>query len=89
MPNTVLITGSTSGIGLAVGHNAIVASRSTAKVEATVKEINDAGNKAVGYTLNLNSLADVNSFLAKFTEEVLELDVLVLNAGVQCKPWSC
>jgi short chain dehydrogenase len=64
---TILITGSTSGIGynlaktLAVDHNVIIASRPAVRVESTVKELNEVVYAAAGYTLNLSSLADVNT----------------------------
>src|SRR3954463_4262717 len=82
---TILITGSTDGLGRAVagelatrGANVLVHGRDQARVE---KAVADTG-AARGFTADLSSLAQVRALAAEVSGAVDRLDVLVNNAGV-------
>lgn len=91
---TVIITGSTSGLGLEAarslsqqGHTVIIASRGKDKVEATAALLReDTGNNNLyGLPLDLGSLASVKAFAEDLLHNHAEwaVDSLVLNAGIQ------
>lgn len=82
---TVLITGSTSGIGQALalhlaqnGEKVLICSRSLEKVQQTVEDVKRVG-EAQGFQLDLGDLSSVTKFCQTLSVDV---DVLVLNAGV-------
>jgi NAD(P)-dependent dehydrogenase (short-subunit alcohol dehydrogenase family) len=83
-PRTALVTGATSGIGRATalklasdGWSVIVHGRDTARGEATVKEIVEAGGRARFVAADLGDAGSVN----RLVEEVGDVDVLVNNGG--------
>jgi ketoreductase len=83
-----LVTGATSGIGLAVaktlavaGHRVFLCARDAAKVESTVKELREAGYEAGGTSCDVRSPSDVRDFVAAAVDEWGPVDVLVNNAG--------
>ena len=85
-----LITGATSGIGLAaatelVRRNAkvIITARSTAKGEAALKQIGPG--KVEVLQLDLTDLSSVKGAAKSVTEDI---DVLILNAGVMATPFT-
>ena len=85
-----LITGSASGIGKEI---AIIYAREGAKVaiadlnlqaaEATAREIDPTGKRAIGVAMDVTDEAQVDSGTAKVIETFGSLDVLVSNAGIQ------
>lgn len=84
MPKTILITGSTDGIGLetarmlaAQGHRVLVHGRNPEKVERVADELN-----AESYVADLSRLSDVESLAKAVMEKHETLDVLINNAGV-------
>lgn len=89
MTKTVLITGATSGIGLAFckefskrGHNIILVSRSLNKLETTSKELRE--NYKVKTFIFAKDLAAVNAapeLYKKIKESNLDVDILVNNAA--------
>ena len=91
MPKTILVTGSTDGIGLetakmlvALGHNVLLHGRSPAKLETvknTLSAISD-GVKVESYVADLSSMADVEALAKALAEKHAKLDVLINNAGV-------
>ncbi len=84
----VLVTGATSGIGRAVaeelgrgGGRLFLCSRNQQDVEATVKELRDAGIEADGMACDVRSAGDVAAYVGGAVERYGHVDVLVNNAG--------
>ncbi|MCO4747152.1 MAG: SDR family NAD(P)-dependent oxidoreductase [Proteobacteria bacterium] len=90
MPKTLLITGSTDGIGLeaakkltGLGHQVLLHGRNPAKLEAAKRLLSDLGSTPVrGYLGDLSRLDEVEAFAARVLAEQPHLDVLINNAGV-------
>lgn len=89
---TVLITGSTDGIGLetarlmlSLGHRVLVHGRNPAKLDRVVAEL-DGGGRVEGYAADLTSIAQVDALAAAVTERHERLDALINNAGVFVVP---
>ncbi|SMO95001.1 SDR family NAD(P)-dependent oxidoreductase [Ruegeria faecimaris] len=86
MTKTILITGSTDGIGLLTaqtlakeGHKILLHGRGAAKLEAAVNEV---GGDVETYAADLSRMADIQTFAAEVREKHDRLDVLINNAGV-------
>lgn len=88
---TILITGSTAGIGkLAAlrfaqeGHHILVHGRSQDKVDRLIGEIKSAANntKIKGFVADFSDLEAVKNMATKVNNEADKLDVLINNAGV-------
>ena len=85
----VLITGATSGIGRAAaerfardGYEVGILAESSAHVEKTVSEIQNAGFKAFGLIVDLSNAADVQGVITRIEADGKPIDVLVNNAGI-------
>lgn len=89
-PKTVLITGSTDGLGLgtahrvaAGGHDVIVHGRSQGRIDAACSEIESATGRRPGAVIgDFASLATVKGVADQVSEITDSLDVLVCNAGI-------
>ena len=86
---TVLITGSTDGVGRKVaielgkrGAKVLVHGRDTARAREVVAEIGRSGGMAEFYAADLSSLADVRGFAAVVADDHARLDILINNAGI-------
>lgn len=86
MTKTILITGSTDGIGLLTAHNLakeghkiLLHGRGVAKLKAAATKV---GGDVETFAADLSRLADVQSFAAEVREKHDSLDVLINNAGV-------
>jgi len=85
-----IITGAASGIGKDIAH---VFAREGAKVaiadlnqeaaDATAREIDRSGKRAIGVTMDVTDEQQVDAGTAKVIDAFGRLDVLVSNAGIQ------
>ncbi|MFI0987780.1 3-oxoacyl-ACP reductase FabG [Streptomyces exfoliatus] len=87
-PRTALVTGATSGIGLAVtrllaanGHRVFLCARDEERVAQTVKELREEGLDVDGASCDVRSVDDVRRFVRLAVERFGTVDVLVNNAG--------
>lgn len=87
---TALITGSTSGIGLAIakeyctqGASVIVNSRNESSVTAALAELDSEGFSAHGCVFDVTKKADIHEAIGKTEAELGPIDILVNNAGLQ------
>ncbi|WP_129308656.1 3-oxoacyl-ACP reductase FabG [Streptomyces sp. L2] len=83
-----LVTGATSGIGLAAaralgaaGHAVFVCARTAESVELTVKELRAEGYEANGTTADVRDPESVRALVAAAVGTYGRIDVLVNNAG--------
>ncbi len=84
----VMITGASSGIGLAAaekcaaaGATVVLVARSADKLEETRAQIEEAGGKADVRPCDLTDLDDIERMASEVLEEYGRVDVLVNNAG--------
>ncbi|UAB91403.1 SDR family NAD(P)-dependent oxidoreductase (plasmid) [Ruegeria sp. SCSIO 43209] len=90
MTKTILITGSTDGIGLltakklaADGHKVLLHGRSTSKLDSAAT---DVGGYVETYTADLSDLSAVRELAESVKAKHDKLDVLINNAGVLKAP---
>ncbi|ULR51507.1 3-oxoacyl-ACP reductase FabG [Streptomyces deccanensis] len=83
-----LVTGATSGIGLAVarqlgrnGHRVFIGARTAENVASTVKELREEGLDVDGSAVDVRSGESIAAFVAAAVERSGTIDVLVNNAG--------
>ncbi len=91
MPKTILLTGSTDGIGLetakmlvAQGHSVLLHGRNPVKltdVEQQLSQVLGTG-QVESYIADLSNLADVEALAKAVSEKHASLDVLINNAGI-------
>jgi NAD(P)-dependent dehydrogenase (short-subunit alcohol dehydrogenase family) len=86
---SVLVTGATSGIGLATarrlakaGATVLVHGRDPARADQVVGELRSTGATAEGFVTDLASLEKVVRLAGEVADRAPALDVLVNNAGV-------
>ena len=89
MQKTILVTGSTDGIGLetarmlvSLGHNILLHGRNLAKLEEVAKILSADGRQVESYVADLSRMADVEALAKAVAEKHTKLDVLINNAGV-------
>jgi 3-hydroxybutyrate dehydrogenase len=85
-----VVTGAASGIGKEI---AIVFAREGAKLaiadlnleaaDATAKELDPTGERAIGVGMDVSNEAEVDAGITKVIEKFGALDILVSNAGIQ------
>jgi NAD(P)-dependent dehydrogenase (short-subunit alcohol dehydrogenase family) len=88
-PRTVVVTGSTRGIGRAIaqacaaaGHRVVVSSRKPDAVQRAVADIAAAGGQVEGIPADVSSQADLEALLGFTLERFGEPDMWVNNAGI-------
>ena len=84
-----LVTGGSSGIGLAIaralgedGHGVTLSARRPDKLEAAAKELSDAGIDVLAVPANVTDEDGIKNVFAAHRERFGRLDVLVNNAGI-------
>lgn len=91
MQKTILITGSTDGIGLVTakmlakdGHRVLLHGRSPAKLAQAEKAVSDVSSehRVTGYLADFSCMADVEALSEAVASNHKRLDVLINNAGV-------
>ncbi|MEM9857802.1 MAG: SDR family NAD(P)-dependent oxidoreductase [Bacteroidota bacterium] len=94
---TILITGSTDGIGKLVAHQLakenhqlLLHGRNDHKLEQTITEIKVSSNNAniQGYVADLSETESILGAIRKLTSEHSKIDVFINNAGVFKSPTS-
>jgi NADP-dependent 3-hydroxy acid dehydrogenase YdfG len=86
---TAIVTGASSGIGRAIaekfgaaGAHVFLAGRTRAAMEASAKQISEAGGKASIVPLDVREVGAVRELVEQAARETRRLDVMVNNAGV-------
>jgi NAD(P)-dependent dehydrogenase (short-subunit alcohol dehydrogenase family) len=84
-----IVTGAASGIGKAIAHRfasegalVIVANKNTDAVPQAVEELNAAGGRAAGFTVDVTVREDIQKFVARVVEAHNRIDILVNNADI-------
>ncbi|CAA9446096.1 MAG: Acetoacetyl-CoA reductase [uncultured Pseudonocardia sp.] len=87
-PTTTLVTGATSGIGLAVtralaasGHRVFICSRDPDRVARTSRELREEGHDVQGTACDVRSVEEIRSFVAAGVERYGPVGILVNNVG--------
>ncbi|MEM7586097.1 MAG: SDR family NAD(P)-dependent oxidoreductase [Acidobacteriota bacterium] len=89
MKKTILITGSTDGIGLetakslsAAGHHVLLHGRNPAKLAAAEAALVELPGRVDSYLADLSRMAEVEGLATAVADQHTSLDVLINNAGV-------
>jgi NAD(P)-dependent dehydrogenase (short-subunit alcohol dehydrogenase family) len=90
MSKTILITGSTDGIGLLTaktlvskGHTVLLHGRNREKLDKAASEV---GSGTETYAADLSRMGDVNTLVAEIRKNHTQLDAIINNAGVLKTP---
>lgn len=95
MSTTILITGSTDGIGLAtakslvlLGHTVLLHGRNSEKLAIAKKKLSEltSADKIFTYKADLSVLGEVKTLAEQIKQDHQKLDVLINNAGVFISP---
>ena len=85
-----VITGAASGIGKDIaltfareGAKVVIADLDRDRAEASARDIDPSGKRALGVAMDVTSEDQVEAGIAKVVETFGRLDVLVSNAGIQ------
>ena len=91
MAKTILITGSTDGIGLETarmlvsqGHSVLLHGRNPVKIEVVGRELSalPGAGRVESHVADLSNMADVEALAKSVIEKHATLDVLINNAGI-------
>jgi len=91
MQKTILVTGSTDGIGLATaemlilqGHHVLLHGRNPAKLEAAAKSLSGSlpDRQVESYVADLSHMDEVDALAKAVAEHHHKIDVLINNAGI-------
>lgn len=88
-PATIMITGSTDGLGRALalrlaaeGHRLILHGRSADRLAGLRHELGDVAMRPITVRADLSSLAEVRTLAEQVRDSTEKLDILVSNAGI-------
>ncbi|CAM3541645.1 3-oxoacyl-ACP reductase FabG [Kibdelosporangium persicum] len=88
MPKVALVTGATSGIGLAItralaglGHQVFIGARTADNVTETVKSLQKEGFDVDGTACDVREPGDIRGFVQAAVDRYGLVDILVNNAG--------
>jgi NADP-dependent 3-hydroxy acid dehydrogenase YdfG len=86
---TVVVTGASSGIGLAIasllaerGASVVLGARRVERIEKLAGSIRDEGGRAIAVQTDVTVQADVRNLVDRAVDEFGAVDALVSNAGV-------
>jgi NAD(P)-dependent dehydrogenase (short-subunit alcohol dehydrogenase family) len=91
MPKTILITGSTDGIGFEtaktlvfLGHNVLIHGRNLEKLKNVEEVLNKLSNNIIvkSYCEDLSDLEDVKTLAENISKNHKNIDVIINNAGI-------
>lgn len=89
MKKTAMVTGATSGIGKAtakklasLGYNLILTGRREDRLKELQEELNNDSIQIITLCFDIRVTADVESAIQKLSDEWLDIDLLVNNAGL-------
>ncbi len=91
MPRTVVVTGSTSGIGLGIakafaadGANVVINGFGPLdEIEAITRELSSHGGRSIYHGADMTKPDEIADLMATAAREFGMVDVLVNNAGIQ------
>lgn len=88
-PKTILLTGGTSGIGLALltqlhsqGHKLLVVARN----QSLLSQLQDKYEGVTAYKCDLSSRREIESLTTIISEKHADLSIIINNAGIQYTP---
>jgi len=91
---TALVTGASSGIGVAIavelgrlGWRVGLGARRVDRLEETARAVRDAGGAAFAHALDLTDAASIDACFAAVEAELGPIDALVNNAGLATPGW--
>jgi short-subunit dehydrogenase len=89
MPDTVLVTGASQGIGKATallfareGYNLVLAARQADRLEAVASEIQSLGRAALAVPTDMTNPDQVNALVHQALDRYGAIDVLINNVGI-------
>ncbi len=92
---TILITGSTDGVGKLTatklaksGHQILLHGRNSEKLKNTISEIKEktSNSKISGFVSDLSDFNSIEKMIAEISNEFSSIDILINNAGVFKSP---
>lgn len=95
MKKTILITGSTDGIGklaairlASEGHTIILHGRNSEKLAAVIEKVKSQTNNhnITGYTADFSDFSQVQDMAEGISNDITTLDILINNAGIFLTP---